>query len=174
MGTRHLRCRNQCYLTAFAPCRCIGLKVRGTAEFRFNQRFPRESTFRWGLSYFWPQNHQGIPFIASLGFQDCANSLPDKKLRSRKFGGKKTMGKPVVYLHKKSVMDETCCTQNKHAHHRHPTPCSSLISGLHHKFCPITYFLRQLAQLKQPPNHGTMKPTYGGQECRNGRISKRL
>jgi len=35
MGMRHLRCRNQCYLTASAPCRC-----RGSAEFRFNQRFP--------------------------------------------------------------------------------------------------------------------------------------
>jgi len=30
------------------------------------------------------------------------DSLPDKELRNRKFGGKKTRGKPVVYLHKKS------------------------------------------------------------------------
>jgi len=55
-----------------------------------------------GLSYFWPQNLQCIPFFASLGFQDYANFLPYKELRSRKFCGKKTMGKPVVYLHKKS------------------------------------------------------------------------
>jgi len=43
----------------------------------------------------------------------------------------------IVERHKKRVMDKTCCTQNKHAHHKHPTPCSGLISGLHHKFCPL-------------------------------------
>jgi len=47
------------------------------------------------------------------------------------------------------VMDKTCCTQNKHAHHRHPTPCSVLISGLHHKFCPLPRFLGNLMLLKQ-------------------------
>ena len=65
-------------------------------------------------------------------------------------------------------MDKTCCTQNKHAHDRHFTPCSGLISGLHNKFCPSLDIFNEKAA-----SHGFPTPAAFFKKREEGFIGKR-